>query len=220
MAMPKEIGQGDDQRNTLRALNERPGIFELLPILEEVGEDQTEAPTTPTRPRLTKEQREAMARKLNGKLRKATEAIVAKRKNVKALGGQTKDASECMTQKREVDEAEDSSSPQAKRKRPQGSSERPPHAQGTYCDPRLSKTAPIYHDVVAGDRVLVNAIARDPCMPEVDLCACRNSASPTYFTDGSGRIRSSYQQHLDRHNRRLLKLVARRLKRCQRGQPD
>ncbi|CAH1253463.1 Hypp1186 [Branchiostoma lanceolatum] len=218
MAMPKEIGQGDDQRNTLRALNERPGIFELFPIPEEVEEDQTQAPTTPTRPRLTKEQREAMARKLNGKLRTASEAIVAKRKNEKALRGQIKDASECKAQKREVDEAEDSSSPQAKRKRPQGSSERPP--QGTYCDPRLSKTAPIYHDVVAGDRVLVNAIARDPCIPEVDLCACRNSASPTYFTDGNGRIRSSYQQHLDRRNRRLLKLVARRLKKCQRGQPD
>ncbi|XP_078614278.1 uncharacterized protein LOC144883554 [Branchiostoma floridae x Branchiostoma japonicum] len=208
MAMSREIGQGDDQRNTLRALNDRPGIFELFPIPEEVEEDQaTQATTTPTRPRikLTEEQLVVIARKLNAKLRLATEAIVAKRKNGKAS-------------KRDVDEVADSSSPQVKRRKPQESAKCPKRA--TYCDPRLSKTAPIYHNVVAGERVLVNAIARDPCMPKVDLCGCRNSASPTNFTDGSGRIRTSYQQHLDRHTRKMLKLVARRLKKFKRGLPD
>ncbi|XP_078676607.1 uncharacterized protein LOC144913657 [Branchiostoma floridae x Branchiostoma belcheri] len=213
MAMSREIGQGDDQRHTFRALTERPGLFELYPIPEEVEEDQTQASTTPTPPglKLSIDQRVSIARKLNAKLRPATEAIVAKRKNGKA------DADACQSHKLKRKVNEDSPSSQARRT-PHRSPECPPH--GAFCDPRLSNSAPIYYDVVAGERVLVNAIARDPCRPRardpVVQCGIRNSHSP-YFTDGTW---SSYQRRLDRHNRKMLKQLARRLKKHQPGQPD
>ncbi|XP_078611709.1 uncharacterized protein LOC144882064 [Branchiostoma floridae x Branchiostoma japonicum] len=104
-------------------------------------------------------------------------------------------------QKRKVEEAVgDDSRPQAKRQAP----ESPPHR--TYYDPRLSRLAPIYHDVVAGSRVLINYIADDPCPWEstnsVELSACERGVTPTDLSC------PCYRQYQDFHTRKVLSLVA------------
>ncbi|XP_066289369.1 uncharacterized protein [Branchiostoma lanceolatum] len=108
-------------------------------------------------------------------------------------------------QKRKVDEVEDDSRPQPKRKAP----ESPPHRP--YCDPRLSRVAPIYPDVVAGEGVLVNHIADDPCPWEstndVELSACHRG-----FTPGDISLNCrDYRQYQDFQTRRVLSLVASKL---------
>eukprot|EP00058_Branchiostoma_floridae_P021670 XP_002607160.1 hypothetical protein BRAFLDRAFT_118649 [Branchiostoma floridae] len=103
-------------------------------------------------------------------------------------------------QKRKVEELEDDSRPQPKRKAP----ENPPPR--TYFDPRLSRVAPIYHDVVAGESVLVNYIADDPCPWEstnsVELSACERGVTPTDLSC------PYYRQYQDFHTRKVLSLVA------------
>eukprot|EP00058_Branchiostoma_floridae_P026978 XP_002612469.1 hypothetical protein BRAFLDRAFT_75415 [Branchiostoma floridae] len=105
-------------------------------------------------------------------------------------------------QKRKVEEeVEDDSRPQPKRKAPESPTPR------TYYDPRLSRVAPIYQDVVAGERVLVNFIADDPCPWEstnsVELSACERGVTPTDFD-----FCSCYRQYQDFHTRKVLSLVA------------
>ncbi|XP_078607233.1 uncharacterized protein LOC144879537 [Branchiostoma floridae x Branchiostoma japonicum] len=104
-------------------------------------------------------------------------------------------------QKRKVEEEiEDDSRPQPKRKAPESLTPR------TYYDPRLSRVAPIYHDVVAGERVLVNYIADDPCPWEstnsVKLSACERGVTPTDLSC------PCYRQYQDFHTRKVLSLVA------------
>ncbi|XP_078673969.1 uncharacterized protein LOC144912503 [Branchiostoma floridae x Branchiostoma belcheri] len=107
-------------------------------------------------------------------------------------------------QKRKADEIEGDSRPQPKRKAPVG----PP--PGTYRDPRLSRVALIYRDVVAGETVLVNYIPDDPCPWESpdgeELSACQEGATPSDVT-----FCSSYRQYQDFHTRRLLSEVASKL---------
>ncbi|XP_078679591.1 uncharacterized protein LOC144915226 [Branchiostoma floridae x Branchiostoma belcheri] len=104
-------------------------------------------------------------------------------------------------QKREADEVEGDSRPQPKRKAPAG----PP--PGTYRDPRLSRVALIYRDVVAGERVLVNYIPDDPCPWESPdgkkLSACQKGVTPSDVT-----LCSSYRQYQDFQTRSLLSQVA------------
>ncbi|KAI8489253.1 hypothetical protein Bbelb_329920 [Branchiostoma belcheri] len=107
-------------------------------------------------------------------------------------------------QKRKADEIEGDSRPQPKRKAPAG----PP--PGTYRDPRLSRVALIYRDVVAGETVLVNYMPDDPCPWESpdgeELSACQEGATPSDVT-----FCSSYRQYQDFHTRRLLSEVASKL---------
>ncbi|XP_035667688.1 uncharacterized protein LOC118410234 [Branchiostoma floridae] len=92
---------------------------------------------------------------------------------------------------------------------------------GTYYDSCLSKTAHIYHDVVAGERVFVNYIPDDPCKWEstddVELSVCQRGVTPSDYADHSGRIIPRYRRHLDKMYRKVLRQVARELRKYVRG---
>ncbi|XP_019638767.1 PREDICTED: uncharacterized protein LOC109480878 [Branchiostoma belcheri] len=87
---------------------------------------------------------------------------------------------------------------------------------GTYCDPHLSKTALIYHDVIAGERVLINYLPDDICKWEstddVELSACQKGVTPSDYTDDNNRIIPRYRRHMDKVYRKELRQVARKLR--------
>ncbi|KAI8501442.1 hypothetical protein Bbelb_207130 [Branchiostoma belcheri] len=101
-----------------------------------------------------------------------------------------------------------------RRRRAQSSLDCPP--PGTYCDPHLSKTALIYHDVIAGERVLINYLPDDICKWEstddVELSACQKGVTPSDYTDDNNRIIPRYRRHMDKVYRKELRQVAHKLR--------
>ncbi|XP_035681696.1 uncharacterized protein LOC118419437 [Branchiostoma floridae] len=122
-------------------------------------------------------------------------------------------------QKRKADESEaDSRRQQQKKRKTQKAPEGAP--PGTYYDPRLSRVAPIYHDVVAGEKVLVNYIADDPCPwespDELVPGPCQGAVTPDNYFDRYGRINYWYRIPEEQETWDLLTSAARKLRRFSR----
>ncbi|XP_019640120.1 PREDICTED: uncharacterized protein LOC109481945 [Branchiostoma belcheri] len=193
----RAVGQGDGGKERSSVRQERPGIWSVMAswFAEPVGVevDHTESHATASQiaetTGRTDDRRDSVATP-----REATVAHQGEG-DVKGTTGHSRG------RKRKADEVEGDCRPQPKRKAPAG----PP--PGTYRDPRLSRVALIYRDVVAGERVLVNYIPDDPCPWESPdgkkLSACQKGVTPSDVT-----FCSSYRQYQDFQTRRLLSQVA------------
>ncbi|XP_066287691.1 uncharacterized protein [Branchiostoma lanceolatum] len=214
------------------------------------GHGHDTGPENGSRLKWSKERRVSVARKLNAVLRAATEKIVAnaraqrensdvkgttgdsrgrfvrraarpsRRATQAALGTSAAGAPKARRkpQKRKADENEADSRPQTKKRKTQKLSEGAP--PGTYYNPRLSRVAPIYQDVVAGERVLVNYIVDDPCPWEApddqEIGPCQRAVTPDDYFDVHGRINYWYGIPEERYISNLLKSAARKLRRYSR----
>ncbi|KAI8508210.1 hypothetical protein Bbelb_144500 [Branchiostoma belcheri] len=225
----RDVGQGDGGKGRSSVRQERPGIWSVMAswLAEPVGVevDHTESHATASQiaetTGRTDDSRDSVATPREATVVHQGEGDVkgtaghsrgrAVRRAAHSSRRAKRSASEKTTagaskarrkqQKRKADEVEGDSRPQPKRTAPAG----PP--AGTYRDPRLSRVALIYRDVVAGERVLINYIPDDPCPWESPdgkkLSACQKGVTPSDVT-----FCSSYRQCQDFQTRRLLSEVA------------
>ncbi|XP_078603375.1 uncharacterized protein LOC144877340 [Branchiostoma floridae x Branchiostoma japonicum] len=243
-----DTGTENDRR--LKSSKERPGVFEVLaplcPVRVELDPTQSHDTGTEDGRRLkwSQERRVSVAKKLNTVLRAATEKIVANTKaqqkngdtqgrivrraarpsrRVKQTASRKASAAaeskvRRKPQKRKADESQADSRRQQKKRKTQKAPEGAP--PGTYYDPRLSRVAPIYHDVVAGERVLVNYIVDDPCPwespDELVPGPCQGAVTPDNYFDRYGRINYWYRIPEERETWDLLTSAARKLRRFSR----
>ncbi|XP_019640121.1 PREDICTED: uncharacterized protein LOC109481946 [Branchiostoma belcheri] len=223
------VGQGDGRKERSSVCQERPGIWSVMAswFAEPVGVevDHTESHATASQiaetTGRTDDRRDSVATPREATVAHQGEGDVkgtaghsrgrAVRRAASSSRRAKRSASEKTTagasnarrerQKRKADEVEGNCRPQPKRKAPAG----PPPV--TYRDPRLSRVARIYRDVVAGERVLINYIPDDPCPWESPdgkkLSACQKGVTPSDVT-----FCSSYRQYQDFQTRRLLSQVA------------
>ncbi|XP_019619478.1 PREDICTED: uncharacterized protein LOC109466247 [Branchiostoma belcheri] len=225
----RAVGQRDGGKERSSVRQERPGIWSVLAswFAEPVGVevDHTESHATASqiaettgrtddrRDSVATPREATVAHQVEGDVKgtaghsrgRAVRRATHSSRRVKQSASEKTTAGESRVrrkrQKRKADEVEGDSRPQPKRTAPAG----PP--PGTYRDPRLSRVALIYRDVVAGERVLVNYIPDDPCPWESPdskkLSACQKGVTPSDVT-----FCSSYRQYQDFQTRSLLSQVA------------